>query len=353
MTGKHIAEAAVLALLLALALVPAAGANTVGEGRLTFELQPRFVSSLHERGARLKGVKPALGRGSVINLPVVDGGLEHNGYGRLLMSGGLEFRAMGRTATLRDLVLDATFGTLTARLNGRTLALAGAQGQSFEWKRFAAELDLRKLRLTRRAAAAINASLGARGLLRAGETLGGATAVGRFDSVRVVDGSAYLGFGDGLFEKLRALRVDTKPLGNAWVSGTSFVIPDTFGELAPDFSGGRAWSEDGFALEQLESNAELVLYDFEFGFSSGVVRAEITTPYSLPSEARSTVLARFRLPVTYKNAVTGALTTPDSPATLTAAFAARLNEVFAAPKGLPPPFAAGEPLQIAFNLKSR
>lgn len=352
MTAKRLAKAASLTVLLALALVPAAGANTVGEGRLTFELQPRFLKSLHERGAKLRGVKPALGRGRVINLPVVDGGLEHNGYGRLLMSGGLEFRASGRRATLRDLVLNATFGTLTAKLNGRTLALAGADGQSLEWKRFAAELDLRKLKLTRGAAAAINASLGARGLLRAGETLGGATAVGRFDSVRVVDGSAYLDFGDGFFEKLRALRVETKPLANAWVSGTSFVIPDTFGEVAPDLSGGTAWSEDGFVLRQFESNVELALHDIEFGFNSGVIRAEISSPYS-PSEARTTALARFRLPVTHKSAVTGALTTPNSPATLTAAFAARLNETFAAPQGLSPPFAAGEPLQIAFNLKSR
>ena len=32
---------------------------------------------------------------------------------------------------------------------------------------------------------------------------------------------------------------------------------------------------------------------------------------------------------------------------MTAAFAARLNQAFAAPRGLSPPFAAGEPLPIA------
>jgi hypothetical protein len=284
---------------------------------------------------------------------VVDGGLEFNGYGRLVTSGGLEFRAMGRRAILRDLVLDTTFGTLTARLNGRSLALARVNGQSTEWKQFAAELDLRNLKLTRRGAAAISASLAARGLLRAGEALGSATAVARFDSVRVVDGSAYLDLGHGFFEKLRALRVETEPLGNSWISGTSFAIPDTVGEVAPDFSAGSAWSEDGFSLKQFESNAELALHDIEFGFNSGIVRAGITTSHSLPTGARTTALARFRLPVTYKNAVTGALTTPNSPATMTAAFAARLNEAFAVPRGLSPPFAGGEPLQIAFNLKSR
>jgi hypothetical protein len=353
MNGKRIAAVAVLAALLALCLVPVAGASTVGEGRLTLDLQPRLLRSLHERGVRLRSVRPALGRGSVINLPVEGGGLEYSGYGRLLMSGGLEFRAMGRRATFSDLRLDTTFGTLTARLNGRAMALAGVYGQSIEWKRFAAELDLRKLKLTQRAAAAINASLGMRGLLRAGQKLGSATAVGRFETVRVVDGTAYLDFDVGFSEKLRALGVETRPLGGSWLSGTSVAIPDVFGEVAPDLSGGRAWSEQGFALTQSESSAELILHDIEFGFEAGVVIAEATPSLAVPSEARTTALARFRLPVTHKSAVTGALTTPNSPATMTAAFAARLNQAFAAPRGLSPPFAAGEPLQIAFNLKSR
>ena len=325
MTAKRIAAVAVLAALLALGLVPAAGASTVGEGRLTLDLQPRLLTSLRERGVRLQSVMPALGRGSVINLPVEGGGLEYSGYGRLLMSGGLEFRAMGRRATFSDLTLDTTFGTLTARLNGRAMALAGVYGQSTEWKRFAAELDLRKLKLTQRAAAAINASLGMRGLLRAGQRLGSGTAVGRFETVRVVDGSAYLGFGVGFSEKLRALGVETKPLGGSWLSGTSVAIPDVFGEVAPDFSGGRAWSEQGFALTQSESSAELILHDLEFGFAAGVIVAEATPSLAAPRRGADDGPGSVSAARHHKNAVTGALTTPNSPATMTAAFAARLN----------------------------
>jgi hypothetical protein len=267
-------------------------------------------------------------------------------------AGALEFAARGRRATFRDLVLDTAFGTLSGKLNGRRLALAGAFGLSSERKGFAVVIGLRKLKLTRGAAMAMNRSLGIPGLFRAGQRLASATGVCRAEQIPVHDGRTYLDFGDPFFEKLRSLRVNTKPIGNAWVLGTYFAIPDTVGEVALDFASGGVASDDGVALKQFESNAALDLHDFEYDFAAGVVRASIGTRYTLPSEARVTPLARFRVTVTHKNAYTGELSA-SATGTLTEAFADRLNEAFAEPKGIAPPFAGGDPLTIGFGLQTR
>jgi hypothetical protein len=352
MIGKRIAIAAVLLAMLTLGLTGPASAGAATEGRLTLEIDRGLRFSLNREGAKLRGLKPALGRAGVINLPVEGGGVEYSGKGRLVTAGGLQFAAKGRRATFRDLVLDTAFGTLSAKLGGRRLALATVSGLSSERQGFAVVLELRRLTLTKGAARAIDSSLGIPGLLRPGQALASATGVGRAERIPVLDGRTQLDFGDPFFEKLRALKVNTKPIGNAWVLGTYFAIPDTVGEVALDFSGGRVASDDGVALKQFESNAALDLHNVEYDFAAGVVRAGITTRYTLPSEARVTPLARFRVSVTHKNAYTGELSAA-ARGTLTSAFADRLNEAFAEPKGLAPPFAGGEPLTIAFGLQTR
>jgi hypothetical protein len=267
------------------------------------------------------------------------------------MSGGIELVAAGRRAVFRDLVLDTAFGTLMASLGRQRFTLATQFGLSSEQHGFAADLELRKLALTRRAVAAIDRSLGTRNLLRAGQSLGRTTANARFETTRVYDGRTYLDVGDPFLEKLKALKVNTKPIGNAWALGTYFAIPDTVGEVALDLSGGKVVSDDGIALKQFESDAELALHNVEYDFDRGVVRAGITTAFTLPSEAKVTPLARFRLTVTHKNANTGELS-GGATGTLTNAFADRLNDAFAAPKGIAPPFAGGAPVQISFGLRT-
>jgi hypothetical protein len=131
-------------------------------------------------------------------------------------------------------VLDTAFGTLSAKLGGQRLALATVVGLSRERHGFAIELHLRRLTLTRSAAAAIDASLGIPGLVRPGQALASATAVSPIAHIPVIDGRTYLVFGEMFFEKLKSLRVTTKPLGNAWLGGTSIAIPDTVGNVSLD-----------------------------------------------------------------------------------------------------------------------
>jgi len=337
-----------------LALGPTGGALAAsGDGRVTLELDPGLRSSLNRGGAKLRGLKPAAGRAGVINLPAKGGGVEISGKGRLPTVGAIQFAARGRRATFRDVVLDTAFGTLSAKLRGRRLALAGVSGLSRERHGFAVELHLRRLTLTRSAAAAIDASLGIPGLVRPGQALASATAVSPIAHIPVLDGRTYLVFGERFFEKLRSLRVTTKPLGNAWLSGTSIAIPDTVGTISLDFSEGTIASDDGFALKQFESSAELAVHNVKYELAGGLVKGGITTRYTLASESRMTPLARFRLSVTHRNAYTGELSASAVSARTTKEFAARLNEVLAEPKGFGPLFEAGEPLEVALGLQTR
>jgi hypothetical protein len=352
MTGKGFARVAVLVALLALGLAAPVSAELANEGRVTLRLDRGLRSTLSREGVKVRGLQPAVGRLGLINLPVEGGGVEPSGKGRLVTAGGIEFAANGRRATFRDLVLDTAFGTLSAKLGGRRLGLATVGGLSSERHGFAIELGLSRLTLTGAGAATIGATLGMPGLLRGGRPLASATAVSRLERVPVIDGRNQLNFGDSFFEKLKALRVNTKPIGNAWALGTYFAIPDTVGWAALDLSSGVFQSDDGIALKQFESSAELALHNVAFNLGTGIVKAGITTPFNLPSEARVTPLVKFRLTVAHKNANTGELSGAAT-GTLTTAFADRLNESFAVLKGIAPPFAGGEPVQIGLGLQTR
>lgn len=351
MTAKRVAKAAAI---LALAMLPAAqaAAAPVEEGRVTLRLSSaNLLMAKVFGGVKVRGLKPALGHDELINLPVGGGRLNGAGKGRLVLDGALRLTTHRRAATLTDLVLDTEERTLSAKQGGHRIALARVRRPKAARRGFGTEVALR-LAITREAATLVNSKAGLPGLIRPGEALGSAQAIARFERVKVIDGRTYLDVGDPFLEKLRALKVNTKAIGNAWALGTYFAIPDTVGEAALDLSGGRVVSDDGIALKQFESDAELALHNVEYDFDRGVVSAGITTAFTLPSEAKVTPLVRFRLTVTHKNAHTGELSGGATGA-LTDAFADRLNEAFAAPKGIAPPFAGGEPVQISFSLQTR
>jgi hypothetical protein len=331
-----------LLIALSLALAAPAGADTIAEGRLTLNVDRGLRSSLHRGGAKLRGIRPAVGQ-IVINLPLErGGGLEASGKGRLPLDGGIQFGAKGRRATFRDLVLDTAFGTLSASLAGRRLALATASGLSSKRRGFGTELGLRRLTLTRSAAAAIDARLRIPGLLSGGEALGSATAVARFELLRLIDGQAYLLFAQGLGDKLESLKVETESLGGGWLYTSkppAPVLADTAGEVALDLTSGSFRSADGFLLKQEGTSQRVSFQGIEFDLGAKLIRASVTRP----SGAASTIpLATFDLPVVHKNAYTGLITTPSSPAILSTAMAAVLDEAFAAPSGHPSLFEAGE-----------
>jgi hypothetical protein len=348
-----------VALASALALGPAAGAIAapIDDGEVTLRFGARMLE-LEAYGVRLRGLKPASGRNDPIRLPVGGGRLTRSGKGRLVLDGAIRLRTPRRAATLTDLVLDTERGTLSARAGGRRVELVRFHGLEVGREGFTSVLALRRMTVTAAAAAMVVKGTGNPRLLGPGQAIGSIDVRTRFARQPVLDGRVYLAFAEGFAEKLRALRINTKPLSPAWLGGSQaapmVAIADTVGQVALDLSGGAVASGGGFALKQFESSAEVAVHKVEFDLDSKLVRGGITTRYTLPSEARRTPFATFRLPVAYKNAYTGALSTPSSPATMTPAFAARLNQVLAAPKGRPSLFEAGEPFgEIAFNLQTR
>ena len=358
--ARRLTLRAPIALAAVLALGPAPGALAApGDGRVTLRLDRGLRGSLKQRGVKLRAARPASRRsGGIINLPVTDGGMERSGKGRLVTQGGIEFAGRGRRATFRNLVLDTAFGKLSGRLDGRRLTLATPFGLSRELHGFAVEVGVRRLALTRSGAAAINARLGIPSLVQAGRRLASATAVSPIAHLPVLGGQAYFAFAPGFAENLKSLNVNVKALGDAWAGGSreapTVAVTDITGEAAPDFNEGIIRSDGGFALKLFKSSAEVAVHDVRFNFSSSVAAGSITTSFTLPAEARVTRFAEFQLSVTHKNPVTGVLSTPNSPATMTRGLAERLNQVLAGPKGRPSFFVEGEPFaEIAFNLKTR
>jgi hypothetical protein len=359
MTGRRVATAAVLAAVVALGAATPAGAATTDEGRVTLKLDRGLRGSLMRNGVRVRAATPAEGRGpGVINLPVTDGGMERSGKGRLVTQGGIAFEARGRQAIFRNLVFDTAFGKLSGRLDGLRLVLATPSRLSRQLHGFTVEVGARRMTLTRDGAAAINASLGVPGLVRAGQRLASATSVSPIAHIPVLDGQAYIAFAPAFAAKLKILNVNVKALGDAWSGGSrdapTVAVTHLAGEAAPDFNEGIIESDGGYAFKRFGSSAEVAVHDVRFNFSNWVAGGSVTSGFTLPAEAGLTRFAEFQLSVTHKNPVTGVLSTPNSPARLTRGFAQRLNRALAEPNGRPGLFVEGEPLaEVAFNLRTR
>jgi hypothetical protein len=346
------------ALALALfALGPsAAGADTVADGRTTFEIAPGLSRALDKQDAKLFALKPGWGGRNTLNLPLGGGRLERSGSGSLRLEGGLEFTGRGRRASFRGLVLDTAHRALSASFSGRRVRLATVGSVSRSRTGFAAVLALKRLTLTGAGAAAIDSSLGVADLLDGGQRLGSATVVARLEQLSLIDGRAYLSFAQGLGEKLKALKIETEPVGGGWLHGTSPPIPvvaDTSGSVAIDLSSGSFASEDGFSLSQEGTTRKLTVRDVEFDLDAHILRAAIEPRPAAADQAGVVDLASFELPVVHKNAYTGEISTPNSPALLSAGFASALNQAFADPSGMPGLFAAGEPFgELAIGVKT-
>jgi len=112
------------------------------------------------------------------------------------------------------------------------------------------------------------------------------------------------------------------------------------GSAALDLSAGSLVSGDGLRLVQAGAEAprELALSEVSLDFAAKTLAA--ATSATSASAAPSGPVASLQIPVFHKNAFTGVLSAPNSPAVVSPGLASLLNATFAA--GVqPPPFAAG------------
>jgi hypothetical protein len=356
--------AAVLALLLLIGSTATASADPVSDGTARLELNRELTVSLRQAGVRLNALGAARLHGRHLVLPVTGGQLTA-GLGSVRVAGGMRLSSSGRTTLLTGLVLDSEHGALTGKLGGARMRLAVARRPRVRRDGFGYAVTLGKLVLTGKAVRRLERDLGLTGLLAAEHTLGILNAGTRRSKVTVTHGTAYLGLGEAFAAKLSGLTVGGEPLGAGWVfSKAPFTVALTklYGALALDLTSGEIESADGLRLFQGEVRGgeiepvagapEVTLQAVSVDLAAKTLAAEIDAQ---PSGAReTTVFASAQIPVFHKNAFTGEISIPNSPLTLSPSMAELLNRTFTEPRGLPPSFAAGDPLgYLAFSARTK
>lgn len=156
---------------------------------------------------------------------------------------------------LRRLVLDASSSALSAIVAGRRMRIADLGGARLRPDGFGARLTVRRLLLTRAAAATLNRVLGVPAVLQAGRSLGSVTAAAEPAAVEISDGSISMGGPETTFSKLESLQVQMGIWGASerWSTGAEayfvFRLPPT--SVAPDASAGvlTSASNDGISME--------------------------------------------------------------------------------------------------------
>jgi hypothetical protein len=337
-------------LLLALGTAQSAAADSVSGGTVRLPLGPDLAATLHRAGVKLNPLGPAQLHGRNLALPVSGGELDV-GVGRLSLRGGLKLTAGARSTSIGQITLDTGSGAMTAELGGRSVRLALARRPRVDRDGFGYEATLGKLVLTGSGARRLDDSLALPGLLGVDDVLGTAIAGIRFEQLAVAYGTAYLTLEESFLVKLRSLAVAVEPSAAGWYfsrSPLTLAFTGMQGSAALDLSAGSLVSTDGLRLLQAGSEGprELALSEVSLDFAAKTLAA--ATSATSVAAAPSGPVASLQIPVFHKNAFTGVLSAPNSPAAVSPGLASLLNATFAAAVQ-PPPFAAGEALgQVAF-----
>lgn len=317
--------------------------------------------SLRQADVRLSALGPARLHGRHLVLPVTGGQLT-TGLGSVRVAGGLRLSGSGRTTSLAGLVLDSEHGALAGKLGGARMRLAIARRPRIRRDGFGYAITLGKLVLTGNAVRHLERDLGMTGLLVAQHTLGILNAGVRRSQVTVTHGTAYLGLDEAVAARLSGLTVGGEPLGAGWVfsrAPLTVALTKLHGSLALDLASGEIESADGLRLFQGEVRGgeiepvagapEVNLQAVSIDLAAKTIAAEISAqPLGV---GETTALASAQFPVFHKNAFTGEISIPNSPLTLSPPLADLLNRTFT--HGLPPAFAAGDPLgYVAFSART-
>ncbi|HET7507230.1 MAG TPA: hypothetical protein VFJ53_02620 [Solirubrobacterales bacterium] len=353
-----------LLVLAALLLLPAASANadTIKGGNVHLKLNGALARQLKEEGVRLIGLKPAHAGHVAVTLPISSGGIENRyGSGYLYLSGGFKLQAGKGSVTVRRLLLNTSERFLTGVVNGTAVKLASLPPQRTTIGIFNTATTLKSLKLTPKAVAAFNRSLGLHGVFKAGRSLGVATARVDFQSLSVRSGQLGLAIDNAFREKLQAVE--------ATISSTSISAPIQTGELDRDLAGGLLFSEATFQITQKDEP-----FDYAIGFLtltldlgthtlSGAVNVDSKEP-RLPFSGPVATLPPFPAaepfskqpvsPLIPFNPENGEASASGLAATLSPELAKLMNEVFGAPKGKPDYFSPGEPFgAVSFTALTR
>jgi hypothetical protein len=201
---------AIAALPVTLVCAPAAwgAAQPFAGGQTRLELNRGLDSALRQQGVAIKSLGPAQLKGRKLTLPVASGTFDRDaGSATFVQSGGLKLVSGRKAVALRGLMFDASTKGLSATVAGKRMRLAHLAGAKLEPDGFDARLKVKRLPLTRAAAAAVNRALGLGEALRPGSSLGSVNGLGEPSAVQIASGKISLGGPDTAFSKLESLQV--------------------------------------------------------------------------------------------------------------------------------------------------
>jgi len=152
---------AALVALLAFAPFASAASNPLASGTTTISLNKGLVKKLKKYNVKVKKISPATVKGRLVSLPVSGGSLDPiTGLGTIEHSGGIKFKAGKKSAPVNTLVLDTTTGSLNAKVAGKSMKFASVKGFTVARNGFGANVSIKALKLTGKAAKQLNKKLG-------------------------------------------------------------------------------------------------------------------------------------------------------------------------------------------------
>ena len=156
-----VAMLAALVALLAFAPFASAASNPLASGTTTISLNKGLVKKLKKYNVKVKKISPATVKGRLVSLPVSGGSLDPiTGLGTIEHSGGIKFKAGKKSAPVNTLVLDTTTGSLNAKVAGKSMKFASVKGFTVARNGFGANVSIKALKLTGKAAKQLNKKLG-------------------------------------------------------------------------------------------------------------------------------------------------------------------------------------------------
>jgi len=353
--------------ILILALLPAAVAQAEGidGGNVHLKLGKGLAKTLAREGVRLTGLKPATAGKAGATLPISSGLLEQKfGSGYLFLEGGFKFQAGRRSVKLNRFVLNTAKHTLNANVNGIATTLSKLPPQQATREGFSLDLALKSLQLTAKAAKRLDRKLGLDGVIKAGRSLGSATAVAHFEWLAVTGGELVFTIEEENFhKKLASVEAFVGASGSATLRNTAPIVvamPLEGGQVAPDGSSGVLISQGGLSFAQHDEPFDhtIAFLDTNLGLESHLVTGDANynpNPQQIPFSGPFATLTSANFPgAGGGDPDTGIVGSPPIPAILHPNFAKVLNEVFGAPRGKPELFAAGETIgYFAYEARTR
>jgi hypothetical protein len=267
-----IGAAALLAMLVVAPLASAATPDPIASGTTTLTINKGLNKKAKKAGIKITAVKPTKIKGTKATFTVTGGEVEiTTGAGTVTHSGGLKIKWGKKSVTLKSLTTSTTTKTLSAKIGSKTVKIASLTGTSVARLGFGASLSVKKLKLTKAGANALNKKLTpaptktkvkkngktitkvvkVQPPFKANMLLGSSVTEIEPETVNVLPTGSLTYNGDaGLLKKLADVEVKVETISPTSNSGSTYTSQISGGTISPLGTTGAVNSSGGLKLVQ-------------------------------------------------------------------------------------------------------